>query len=450
MKKPELEKLLLGSILNNKDILIQTIDTLNVDMFTDHRREWMQFVLDQTLSGENISYHGLATQTEDQHRKELDQIFFEFSNRDGVVLAEDLRELYLSAKTADAIRKANNGLVSGDKSTQVQERLFDELNDLRATGGTQGKNYQRYEAAKKNLYDNGQYFQGGSPVIAQKTGGWPAGMNVIAARPGMGKTTQMLWEIIYSIRQGKAVAFYSLEMSTELILTRMACYWCGYNANDIHRFSDDDKKRIENAIDEIKAAPLFIRDLQDFSGKVEDLSADVFVLKHREGVEMVVIDYLQLMDCYNSFKMKTLDRVGRVSTYVARMGNKLQLPILMLSQLSRSVEIRGGAKRPIMSDLRESGQIEQDAVTITFIYRPEYYNILEDETGRSLKGLTELIIAKHRIDGSRTGKKIELWFNSGTGEFTGDDPSDFHMGSQPDPFTNPISQKPDINTHLPF
>jgi replicative DNA helicase len=183
---------------------------------------------------------------------------------------------------------------------------------------------------------------------------------------------------------------------------------------------------------------------------VEDLSADVFVLKHREGVEMVVIDYLQLMDCYNSFKIKTLDRVGRVSTYVARMGNKLQLPILMLSQLSRSVEIRGGAKRPIMSDLRESGQIEQDAVTITFIYRPEYYNILEDETGRSLKGLTELIIAKHRIDGSRTGKKIELWFNSGTGEFTGDDPSDFHMGSQPDPFTNPISQKPDINTNLPF
>ena len=79
MKKPEIEKLLLGSILNNKDIFIQTIDTLNVDMFTDHRREWMQFVLDQTLSGENVSYHGLATQTEDQHRKELDQIFFEFS-----------------------------------------------------------------------------------------------------------------------------------------------------------------------------------------------------------------------------------------------------------------------------------------------------------------------------------------------------------------------------------
>lgn len=443
MKRQELEKMVLGSIVNNYDLLIQVFDVLHPDMFTGVRKDWAKAILSKTLDGKKVSYHSIFSSTEEEHHTELDKVFFEYNNRDAVELTGRLRESYATSKTLEALKKANNSLLGGDNSQTVQANLINDIDDLRNNAGTVAKDEQRYENAKEQLFSKAQYFTAGSPYFVEKTGGHPVGMNIWAARPGMGKTTHVLWELIYAVRNGEPAIFYSLEMSTELILTRMACYWCGFNANDIHRMNDSQKGKVADAIDEIKNSSLYIRDLQDFSGKVEDLVSDLFVMVNRFGVTFCAIDYLQLLGCYNEKRLSPYQKTSEISTYITRIANKLKLPIIMLCQLSRAVEARPD-KRPMLSDLRESGQIEQDATTVTFIYRPEYYNIFEDEQGCDLRGMTELIVGKHRIDGSRVGKKIELWFNPGTGVFALEDDKDFA-----DPARR-MNQKADLDIDLPF
>ena len=114
----------------------------------------------------------------------------------------------------------------------------------------------------------------------------------------------------------------------------------------------------------------------------------------QSDIQMVIIDYLQLMQ--GSGEGNREQEVSMISRSLKGLAKELEVPVIALSQLNRSVETRGGSKKPLLSDLRESGSIEQDADIVSFIYRPEYYKIMEDEEGRSLKGVAEVIIAKHR------------------------------------------------------
>ena len=140
---------------------------------------------------------------------------------------------------------------------------------------------------------------------------------------------------------------------------------------------------------------------------VFELRAQCRRLKAEKDIQMVIIDYLQLMNGSSETKGNREQEISTISRAIKGIAKELSIPILALSQLSRAVETRGGDKRPQLSDLRESGAIEQDADMVMFIYRPEYYNILQDADGNSTQGLGELIIAKHR-NGSTEDVKIKF------------------------------------------
>ena len=145
----------------------------------------------------------------------------------------------------------------------------------------------------------------------------------------------------------------------------------------------------------IRDRPIFIDDTPGIN--IFELRAKCRRLKMQHDIQMVIIDYLQLMTGGSDNKNGNREQeISSISRGLKSLAKELNVPVIALSQLSRAVETRGGTKRPQLSDLRESGAIEQDADIVSFIYRPEYYQIMEDEEGQSLKGIAEVIIAKHR------------------------------------------------------
>jgi replicative DNA helicase len=147
--------------------------------------------------------------------------------------------------------------------------------------------------------------------------------------------------------------------------------------------------------EQLNKVPIFIDDTPGIS--VFELRAKCRRLKMQHDIQLIIIDYLQLMTAGGDMKGGNREQeISTISRSLKSLAKELNVPVIALSQLSRAVETRGGSKRPQLSDLRESGAIEQDADIVSFIYRPEYYQILEDEDGNSLKGIGEIIIAKHR------------------------------------------------------
>lgn len=230
------------------------------------------------------------------------------------------------------------------------------------------------------------------------TSGWQkSDLIILAARPGMGKTAfalTMARNIAVDFK--KPVAIFSLEMSALQLVTRLIASETGLVANKLKKGSLEPHEweqlhtRINNLID----APLIIDDTPALS--IFELRAKCRRLKAQHDIELVVIDYLQLMTSDGNNKSNREQEISNISRSLKSLAKELDVPIISLSQLSRAVETRGGSKKPILSDLRESGAIEQDADIVMFIYRPEYYKIDEDEHGESLKGIAELSIAKHR------------------------------------------------------
>ena len=151
---------------------------------------------------------------------------------------------------------------------------------------------------------------------------------------------------------------------------------------------------------------------------------------------MVIIDYLQLMSGGGNNKNTNREQeISQISRALKGLAKELSVPVIALSQLSRAVEVRGGSKRPQLSDLRESGAIEQDADIVSFIYRPEYYQILEDESGQSLKGIAEIIIAKHRNGALDT---VKLRFTDQFAKFSDLGDPNFDSFPTSDPFAAPF------------
>ena len=153
-------------------------------------------------------------------------------------------------------------------------------------------------------------------------------------------------------------------------------------------------EQLHARIGELSNAPIFIDDTPALS--IFELRAKARRLKQQHDIELIIIDYLQLMTAGSSKGGNREQEISTISRSIKEIAKELNIPIIALSQLSRSVETRGGDKRPMLSDLRESGAIEQDADIVTFIYRPEYYGITQDEAGNNLNGTGEIIIAKHR------------------------------------------------------
>lgn len=228
----------------------------------------------------------------------------------------------------------------------------------------------------------------------------PADMVVIAARPGMGKTAFVLsLARNTAVDFNKGVAIFSLEMSSIQLVNRLIASESGISSEKLKKgnLEDFEWQQLHSKIARLTEAPIYIDDTPALS--VFELRAKCRRLKAQHDVQLIIIDYLQLMSTGGDGKGNREQEISIISRSIKSIAKELSVPILALSQLNRSVETRGGNKKPLLSDLRESGAIEQDADMVMFIYRPEYYNIDAFEDDSPSFGMAEIIIAKHRNGG---------------------------------------------------
>jgi len=237
----------------------------------------------------------------------------------------------------------------------------------------------------------------GFTALDRVTSGWQrSDMIVIAARPGMGKTAFVIsMARNVAVEFNQAVAIFSLEMSSLQIVNRLISGEAKIPAEDIRKgnFTQEKFEHLFETTKKLAEAPIFIDDTPGLS--VFELRAKCRRLKQQHDIKLIIIDYLQLMSAGGNGGNREQE-ISTISRSIKEIAKELDVPIIALSQLSRSVETRGGDKRPMLSDLRESGAIEQDADIVSFIYRPEYYQMetWPDETPCAGQG--EIIIAKHR------------------------------------------------------
>lgn len=240
----------------------------------------------------------------------------------------------------------------------------------------------------------------GFTEIDRITGGWQnSDFIIIAARPGMGKTSFALQNLINAcFNFGRCGAFFSIEMSMGQLMNKQLAIVADVH---LHKFrknqlTEFDWQNIHAKSAAISDAKIHWDDTPGIS--LIELCAKARRLKKKHNIEFIIIDYLQLIKTGISKNGTREQEIGTISRGLKSLAKELDIPIFALSQLSRAVESRPGlqGKRPMLSDLRESGSIEQDADMVMFLYRPEYYGILEDELGESTDGMAEVIIAKHR------------------------------------------------------
>jgi replicative DNA helicase len=257
----------------------------------------------------------------------------------------------------------------------------------------------------------------GMAELDKMTAGWQkSDLVIIAARPAMGKTALTLTLARNAaLRFNEPVAFFSLEMAGVQLTQRLICAEAELDAQKVRTGSLEDYewKQLITRIGGLSKAQLFIDDTPALS--IWDLRAKCRRLKAEKGISMVIIDYLQLMQGQASKGGNREQEIAGISRALKEIAKELDVVVIALSQLSRAVESRGGDKRPVLSDLRESGSIEQDADMVMFLYRPEYYGFETDDEGNTTAGMAELIIAKQR--NGPTGS-CKLQFIGKYGKFT--------------------------------
>ncbi len=283
------------------------------------------------------------------------------------------------------------------------------------------------------------------------TSGWQrSDLIIIAARPSMGKTAF----VVSAMRNAavdfkKPVAIFSLEMASIQLVNRLISAEAELESDKIKKgnLEEYEWEQLTHKTRALADAPIFIDDTPALS--ILELRAKARKLVSQHHVELIIIDYLQLMTGDNTKSGGNREQeIASISRSLKNIAKELNIPIIALSQLSRAVEVRGGSKRPQLSDLRESGSIEQDADLVLFLYRPEYYGITQDEEGNNVKGMAEVIISKHR-NGSLGTVKLKF-----IGQFTKFTDGDFNHAfgdsslegsSRFDPSTNSLTFKSKAN-----
>lgn len=332
-------------------------------------------------SAANIEYHA--------------QIITEKAIKRNLILASTdvIRESYDSASDAyDVLDEAEQKIfdLANQKSRSTAKPVADILKDTLA--------YLEDMRGKK-------YGITGVPTglqIDQMTAGWQNGdLVIIAARPSMGKTAFVLTAARNAAMHPDEnlrtpVALFSLEMSNQSLVQRLLTMEARVRADEARKgtLNDESFKNLIEAAGRLFTANLFIDDTPAIT--LMELRTKCRRLKSEHNIGMVVIDYLQLMQGSSKDAGNREQEIASISRGLKSLAKELDVPVIALSQLSRAVEQRGGDKRPQLSDLRESGSIEQDADIVIFLYRPEYYGITTTAEGQSTAGLAEVIIGKQR------------------------------------------------------
>lgn len=414
----DIEKAVLGAILMASNDLDKIISEINPQLFFDHKNSLICTAILQLYKQST----GIDILTVTQQLRSNNDL----ENAGGVLYISDLttriasishieyhfRILQEQALRRNLIRITSESMISSydsdndvfDVFAQTQHKLDDAIREVvtyevEAVGSIHEKKLNNaIHNLKEGIKDG---VPTGLTYLDNTTNGWQkTDFIIIAGRPGMGKTAFVVSSTIYpTISKNIPVAIFSLEMSKEQLTSRIESYLSGVNVSTIVKgmCSEEELLMIQNKGKALTNAPLYIDDTPGIS--LLELKGKARKLKKENGIQLLIIDYLQLM----TSGVRTNSReqeIAEISRGLKNLAKELQIPVIALSQLSRSVEQRGGDKKPMLSDLRESGQIEQDADLVGFCYRPNYYGLTEDyQIGNNYYDSTELfvfIIAKHR------------------------------------------------------
>jgi len=411
----DMEEAVLGAIMLEKEAVITILDILKPESFyKDSHRKIFKAVSDLSTREFPVD---LYTVTEElRAHGELESV-------GGPVYLSQLTSKVVSAANVDyharivAQKYIQRELIR--VSTEIQTRAFDDTWDVtELLDYSENELFQIAEGnikrevspinmvikeAIKEIEEAGKRedalvgIPSGFTKLDRLTSGWQkAELIIIAARPSMGKTAFALsMARNMAIDHDKKVAIFSCEMSSIQLVNRLIVAETDIAGDKIRngRLSEEEWKQLDTRIKKLVQAPIFIDDTPAIS--IFELRAKCRRLMAQHKLDIVIVDYLQLMSGPDNAGSREQE-VSNISRSLKSIAKELNVPIIALSQLNRSVEMRGGTKRPLLSDLRESGAIEQDADMVVFIHRQEKFGIPTFEDGSSTKGIAEIILAKNR------------------------------------------------------
>ena len=432
---PEAERSILGAILLDNTLQNEALSTLKADhFFLDAHRRIYARISDLSESNRPID---IVTLTEELLRcKELEAVGgagYLASLTDGVPRRSSLEHYVRIVRDKAMLRSlihASNSVISQameqtSPAAEVIDAAESSLFNIAEERSGQQLTDIRTIAQESFGGDLDRLFQRGGRITGLETyysdldemtsGLQKSDLIIIAARPSMGKTAFAI-NIAENaaVQGGKSVAVFSLEMSKEALLNRMLCSQARVDAHKMRTgfLGRDDLGKLRGALDRLVQAPIFIDDTPGIS--VTELRAKARrKAMDKSGLDLVVVDYLQLMSASapggRRYENRTQE-VSAISRGLKAIAKELKIPVIALSQLSRAPETRGKDTEPKLSDLRESGSIEQDADIVMFIYRPEYY----DRDNPEYEGKAKIIVAKQRNGPTDT---IQLAFLKGSTRF---------------------------------
>lgn len=408
----KLEQTILGTIIAYKEYQEILISDLEDKYFSlESHRLIFNCILNLYQKGSNID---LITINSNFSKQELELIGGTYylasltSNVDSGIHSDDhvkiIKQEYIRRNLLELFQNQINCLLENSHDiieTQIQvNKSLDDLFNI-----SSDEMYNVFDIMQKRIDDYSDAYERGNDIIGLKTGhskldkitnGWqPGDLIILAARPSMGKTAISLVLAKFQALQGKKVLYFSLEMSKERLIDRILSLELNINSLNLQNGKLEDYQWEQLSIRPANYAKKQFLINDDSGLSVEQIRS--FCLKElaKGKIDMIFIDYLQLIKL-PSGNQSTNDKVGHISRNLKGLAKKCNCPVMALSQLNRGVEHRSGAKIPMMSDLRDSGNIEQDADIIGFLHRPEYYGLLEYSEGNSTINIIDYIISKNR------------------------------------------------------
>ena len=405
------ERFVLGSILLDDTLYVQAAGTLEADDFSlEKHRRIFQRMGELQDRGEKIDRITVANELMKFNELEAcDGLTYLVSLDDGLPQIPNLDSYIRIVKDKAVLRRIifasqhmmNRALLGEDEPGEIlagAEETLLKLGDSQVKSGllNPGQILEGYEGGISAFLDPSKRIKGistGFAKLDEMTGGMHGGdLCIIAARPSMGKTALALniaQHVALKLKQ--TVAVFSLEMSKESLLTRMLCAAARVDSQKFRNgyLNKEERDKLNRALHQLVEAPLFIDDTAGIH--IMDMHAKLRRLQQEHKLGLVIVDYLQLMTAPGRHENRNQE-VSTLSRGMKLLAKELNVPMLVLSQLSRAVETRQGDHRPQLSDLRESGSIEQDADLVGFIFREEVYHRERED----LRGLAELIVAKQR------------------------------------------------------
>jgi replicative DNA helicase len=426
----DLEEAVLGALMLEKDALTAVVDILKPESFyKDNHKVIYQAILDLFSESQPIDMLTVTNQLRKNGSLEIAGGAFFITELTSRVSSAANIEFHARIITEQSMKRELIAIAS-----EMQRDAFEETSDVfelldkmeqslfEISEKNIRKNYSDMRSvmkaaimeleAKKGQKDGLTGVPSGFTALDRVTSGWQkSDLVIIAARPAMGKTAFVLSVLRNAaVDHQRPVAIFSLEMSSIQLVNRLISSEAELDSEKIKRgnLADYEWEQLVHKTNKLSKAPLFVDDTPALS--ILELRAKCRKLKAQHDIQMIVIDYLQLMSGDSKSGGHGGNReqeIASISRALKKIAKELAVPVIALSQLSRAVETRGGDKRPQLSDLRESGAIEQDADMVMFLYRPEYYGITEDSEGGSTAGVGEIIIAKHR-NGSLENVKLRF------------------------------------------